>query len=141
MKYIVTLNGKQYEVDVEQGQATTTYLGKAEEPALRQVVSEHQGGQAGTAVQELPSSAAVSSGSATGVTGADGEVVTAPMPGIILDIQCAEGQKVIAGQVLFVLEAMKMENELIAPKDGVVKQLLIRKNEQVETGAVLCMLT
>lgn len=68
---------------------------------------------------------------------AGGETVTAPMPGNILDIKVANGAAVKKGDVLVILEAMKMENEIMAPCDGTVS-VVVTKGASVETGAVLC---
>ncbi|MBR3591585.1 MAG: biotin/lipoyl-binding protein [Clostridia bacterium] len=68
---------------------------------------------------------------------AGGESVNAPMPGNILDIKVANGAAVKKGDVLIILEAMKMENEIVAPCDGTVN-VVVTKGASVETGAVLC---
>ena len=73
------------------------------------------------------------------MTGA-GETVNAPMPGNILKVNVAAGQAVKAGTVLVVLEAMKMENEIMAPKDGTVTQVLVSKGSTVDTGAPLVVI-
>ncbi len=69
---------------------------------------------------------------------AGGEKVNAPMPGTILDVKVAEGQAVKAGDVIMILEAMKMENEILAPCDGKVSGLAVSKGSTVETGTLLC---
>ena len=61
------------------------------------------------------------------------------MPGTILDIKVASGAAVKSGDVLFVLEAMKMENEIVAPCDGTVKQLAVQKGSTVATDALLAV--
>ncbi len=66
-----------------------------------------------------------------------GTPVAAPMPGTILDIRVSAGQSVKAGDVLVILEAMKMENEIKAPSDGTVTSVAVQKGEGVDTGATL----
>ncbi|MBQ2809281.1 MAG: biotin/lipoyl-binding protein [Clostridia bacterium] len=69
---------------------------------------------------------------------AGGESISAPMPGTILKVNVANGQSVKAGDDLFILEAMKMENEIKAPCDGVVSGLSVSVGASVEAGTVLC---
>ncbi len=69
---------------------------------------------------------------------AGGEAVTAPMPGTILSVNVTAGKAVKAGDVLFILEAMKMENEIVAPCDGTVGQVNVSNGQSVDTGASLC---
>lgn len=69
-----------------------------------------------------------------------GEDVKAPMPGAILSVSVKQGDAVKKGQVLLILEAMKMENEILAPRDGVVAALAVQAGQTVETGALLCTL-
>ena len=69
---------------------------------------------------------------------AGGEKVTAPMPGTILDVKVTEGQAVKSGDLLVVLEAMKMENEIFAPCDGTVAGISVSKGASVDSGAVIC---
>ena len=115
MKYKVTLNGRTYEVEVEAGKAMLLDEYEAIVP---------------TAAPAAPAAAAPVAGDA----------VTAPMPGNILKVNVTAGQAVKEGDVLVVLEAMKMENEILAPKACTVKQVLVSKGATVDTGATLVVL-
>lgn len=66
-----------------------------------------------------------------------GTEVTAPMPGTIFKVNVTPGQSVSAGDTLIVLEAMKMENEIVAPADGVVGDVLVNANDRVQSGQLL----
>ena len=70
----------------------------------------------------------------------DGEKITSPMPGTILAVNVTPGQSVRKGDVLMVLEAMKMENEIMCPRDGVVGSVQAAKGAAVESGTLLCVL-
>ncbi len=123
MKYVVTLNGKNYEVEVEETDAVITAITDVAPAAAP---------TAAPAVAAAP--AAAPAASAAGVQ------VTAPMPGNILSVNVTMGQAVKRGDVLFILEAMKMENDIVAPEDGVVKQILAQKGAAVDTDAVLAVI-
>ena len=125
MKYQINLNGRVYEVEVE---ATTAMLLSEYEAVAPAPVAAAAPAEAAAAVPAAPAAPAV--------TGA-GEAVNAPMPGNILKVNVNVGDKVKAGTVLVVLEAMKMENEIMAPKDGTVTQVLVSKGSTVDTGAPL----
>ncbi|MBQ4562844.1 MAG: biotin/lipoyl-binding protein [Lachnospiraceae bacterium] len=72
---------------------------------------------------------------------ANGEKISAPMPGTILSVNVSNGSVVKKGDVLMVLEAMKMENEIMAPCDGTVSAVSVSKGASVESGALLCVLS
>ena len=129
MKYKVTLNGRTYEVEVEAGKAML--LDEYEAIAPAPVAAAPAAAPVAAAPAAAPAAPAV--------TGA-GEPVTAPMPGNILKVNVKTGDAVKAGTVLCVLEAMKMENEIMAPKDGTVTQVLVQKGSSVDTGAPLVVL-
>ncbi|MBR3364710.1 MAG: biotin/lipoyl-binding protein [Solobacterium sp.] len=118
MKYIIALNGKKYEVEVEKGQATAVYAGPAE-PVTTQAPT--------AAPQAAAAPAAAPAPAAEGL----GDPVKAPMPGTILDVRVSVGQTVKEGDILFILEAMKMENEVLAPKAGTVTSVLVAKGASV----------
>lgn len=128
MKYKVTLNNRVYEVEVEQGEAMLVNEYELAAPAA-----------APAAPAAAPVAAAPAAAPAAGALAA-GEVVTSPMPGNILKINVAQGQHVSEGDVLIVLEAMKMENEISATKSGTVAQINVTKGAVVETGTPLVVI-
>ena len=132
MKYKVTLNGRTYEVEVEAGKAMCVAEYEAYAPAAAPV--------AAAPVAAAPVAAPAAAPAAAGVTVSGGESVNAPMPGNILKVNVSVGQTVKAGQVLVVLEAMKMENEIMAPRAGTVAQVPVTKGSTVDTGATLVVL-
>jgi len=132
MKYKVTLKGRTYEVEVEAGEAILLDEYEAIAPSTPAAAPAAASAAAPAAAAPAPAAAPV-------VTGA-GEPVNAPMPGNILKVNVTNGQAVKAGDVLCVLEAMKMENEIMAPKDGTVTQVLVSKGANVDTGAPLVVI-
>ena len=129
MKYKVTLNNRVYEVEVEQGEAMLVNEYELAAPAAA----------AAPAAPAAPVAAAPAAAPAVGALAA-GEVITSPMPGNILKINITQGQKVNEGDVLIVLEAMKMENEISATKSGTVAQINVTKGAVVETGTPLVVI-
>ncbi len=132
MKYKVTLNNRTYEVEVEAGEAMLIDEYEAYAPAAPAPV-----------VAAAPVAAAAPAAPAAAPAGAAlaaGEVVKSPMPGNILKINVSQGQQVAEGDVLLVLEAMKMENEVVATKSGTVAQIVTAKGAVVETGAPLVVI-
>lgn len=129
MKYKVTLNGKTYEVEVEKGKAILLDEYEALAPA-----------PAAAPVAAAPAAAPAAAAPAAPVNLAAGETVAAPMPGNILRVDVNQGDVVKAGQILVILEAMKMENEIVAPKDGTVAQVVTSKGAVVDTGAPLVII-
>ena len=128
MKYKVTLNNRTYEVEVEAGQAM--------------LVDEYEAYAPAPAAAPAPAPAAPAAAPAAASPAlAAGEVVKSPMPGNILKINVTVGQKVNEGDALLVLEAMKMENEVAAPRSGTVAQIIVSKGADVETGAPLVVIS
>ena len=130
MKYKVTLNGRTYEVEVEAGEAMLLSEYEAIVPTAAPAAAP------APAAEAAPAAAAPA---APAVTGA-GEAVNAPMPGTILKVNVTAGQAVKEGDVLCILEAMKMENEIMAPKSGTITQVVVSKGSKVDTGAALVVI-
>lgn len=142
MIYSVKLNGKQYEVEVEKVVDDFRAMTRAEisgdvvftekaQPA-RTEMHPASSKPVKTETQSAPTPAAETG---TGVC-----TVLCPMPGKVLGVKAAVGQRVCAGDVLVVVEAMKMENEIVAPQDGVVESLPVKEGDSLETDAVLAVL-
>ena len=135
MKYIVTLNGKNYEVEVNETDAVitnvTTAQGAAPAPVAVAAPAPVAAPAAAPAEEAAPAPVAAPS--------ADGQKCVSPMPGTILKVLVSQGQAVKAGDVLFILEAMKMENEITAEFDGTVKQILVTNGTVVNTDDVLAV--
>lgn len=127
MKYVVTLNGKNYEVEVNETDAVVTNVSDA---------------VYAPAPVAAPAPAAVPAPAApvAQTVSAEGTQIVAPMPGSIVNINVSNGQAVKAGDVLIILEAMKMENDITAPCDGVVKQIVTTKGATVNTDDVLLVI-
>lgn len=130
MKYIVTINDKNYEVEVEKGQASIVKTTQAA------VVSVH----AAAPVSTVPAETAAPAVPATQANTVSGESLKAPIPGSILAVNVHPGASVKKGDVLLILEAMKMETEINAPRDGVVSQIMVAKGASVSTGDILLAL-
>ena len=130
MIYNVTINDKVYEVEVEKGKANlirTTAVQAAPAPAAAAPVAAAPAAAPAPAAPAAPA-ASVQAGTTP---------VNAPMPGTILDVKVTVGQAVKEGDLVVVLEAMKMENEIYAPCAGTVAQILTNKGASVDTGAPL----
>ena len=117
-KYNVNVNGTAYEVTVE----------------------EIQGGAAAPVSAPAPAAAPAPAPAPAPAAAGAGEPVNAPMPGTILDVKVTAGQAVKSGDVLMILEAMKMENEIMCPCDGTVASVNTTKGAAVESGTLLCVI-
>lgn len=111
-KYRVTVNGTAYEITLEEL----------------------------TGAAPAPAAAAPAPAPAAAPAPAGGEQVTSPMPGTILDIKVSQGAAVKKGDVLMILEAMKMENEIMCPCDGRIVSINTAKGAAVESGSLLCVI-
>ena len=131
MTYKITLNGRTYEVEVEAGKAMLLNEYEAIVPSAPAAPA--------AAPAEAPAAAPAAPAAAPNVTGA-GEAVPAPMPGTILRVNVQNGQAVKEGDLLCVLEAMKMENDIMAPKSGTITQVVVSKGSSVSTGDALVVI-
>lgn len=109
-KYKVNVNGTSYEIEIE-------------------LMSESEASAAAAAPKAAPAAPAAAG---------EGEKISAPMPGTILDVRVKAGDTVKKGQILMILEAMKMENEIMAGEDGTVTSVAAVKGASVQTGDLLC---
>ena len=112
-RFNITVNGKAYDVAVEEGAATSQ------------------------AAVSAPAAPAPTPAPAPAPSAGEGEKVTAPMPGTILDVKVAVGDSVSKGQVIMILEAMKMENDIVASCDGKITSVLANKGDNVNSGDAL----
>lgn len=120
-KYNVTVNGTAYEVTLEAVDASEVKAAPA---------------QSAQAPSPAPAPAVAPAAPVFGGK----ETITSPMPGNILNVNVTNGAAVKKGDVLMILEAMKMENEIMSPCDGTVLSVNVTKGATVETGAVLCVI-
>ena len=116
--YRITVNGTAYDVAVEE-------LGAGAAPAAAPVATP------AAPAAPAPAAAPAASGSQGGTT------INAPMPGKVLSVKASVGQSVSKGDVVMVLEAMKIENEIVAPADGTIASIDAAEGQSVEAGAVL----
>lgn len=126
MKYRVTLNDKVYEVEVEKGEA---------------ILVDEYDRMAPSAPAAAPAvSAAPAAAPAAAPVNAGASAVKAPLPGVVVAVKAQVGQAVKAGEAVVIIEAMKMENEIVAPCAGTVKQILVSKGSTVDTDEVLAVI-
>ena len=140
MKYNVTLNGKIYEVDVTESDAVVTGVTQVPVAVAAPAVAPVAAPVAAPAVAPAAPAEAPAAAPAVAPVTADGTQVKAPMPGTILSVKKNVGDAVKAGDVIVVLEAMKMENDIVAPCDGTVKSINAPKGSTVNTDDVLAVI-
>lgn len=136
MKYIATLNGKKYEVELEKVEDYKALT--RDEIANPNVVIAAAPVQAAAPVAAAPVQAAAPVAAAPAA--AADSTVTSPLPGTILEVKVQVGDVVKFGQVVVILEAMKMETEVVAAADGTVESVLVKKGDAVDTDATLVVL-
>jgi len=123
MKYKVKLNGKIYEVEVEKGNA--------------ELLSEYDAISAPAAAPVAAPATAAPAPAAAPAPTASGNATPSPLPGMVVAVKKNVGDKVKAGEVVMLIEAMKMENEITATKDGTLVAVLAPKGTQVQVGTAL----
>lgn len=143
MKYVATINGKKYEVEVEKLEAYKSLdrngVAAPAAPVLpASAPVQRPAAPAPVAAAPAPAPAAAPAPAVAAPAGAT--TVEAPMPGKILNIKVSEGQAVKFGEVVVIMEAMKMETEIVAPADGTVSKILVKAGDSVDTGAALVAL-
>ena len=131
-RYKVTVNGTAYDVLVEDMGAAQASYAPVAQPSAPAVAPA---APVAAAPQPAPVPAAAPAPAPAGAS-----VVEAPMPGKILKISVSVGASVSSGDVLLILEAMKMENEISAPAGGTVREIRAREGDSVNTGDVLVVL-
>ena len=118
--YKITVNGNAYDVTVEE---TAGGTGAASASACN--------------AASVPAPAPAAKPAPAAVAGGEGAKVEAPMPGTIIDIKLAAGASVKKGQAIAVLEAMKMENDIVSHADGVITSVVVTKGQSVDTGSLI----
>lgn len=121
-RFQVTVNGNTYEVEVEELQGGQSAPAPVKAPSVAPTAAPAKPAAAPKASSSVPSGATT---------------VTAPMPGTIVDMKVSEGQQVNEGDVVAILEAMKMENEIVAPASGKVASVNVSKGASVESGQTI----
>ena len=121
-KFIVNVNGSSYEVEVEEISGVSAPAAPVQ------------------AAAPAPVAAPVAPAAPKASADAKGNPIEAPMPGTIVDVKVAVGDQVKKGKVILVLEAMKMENEILADRDGVLTALNVAKGSNVKSGDTLCLI-
>lgn len=131
MKYIATLNGKKYEVELERVEDYRALT--------REEITNPNVVIAAAPVQAAPVQAAPVAATPAPVAAGDSSIVS-PLPGTVLEVKVQAGDVVKYGQVVVILEAMKMETEVVASADGTVESVLVKKGDAVDTDATLVVL-
>lgn len=151
MGYKLSVGGKKFDVEIGpivDGLARVSVNGTLYEVAIENATEVTAGippeavaaGGAAAPVKKSPRSAASLLNPAQAAFAAGEDALSAPLPGLILEIRVKVGDVVASGQIIAVMEAMKMENNLIAQKDGVIREIRVQKGSEVSTGDVLMVI-
>lgn len=141
MKYKITLNNKVYEVEVEKGGAILLDEYEAAAPAAQAAPAAAPAPVAAPApAPAAPVAAPAPAPAPAPVAAAEGTQVTSPLPGTVVALKANVGDTVQAGQVIVLIEAMKMENEIVAPVAGKLLQIAVKQGDSVESGALLAVI-
>jgi biotin carboxyl carrier protein len=147
MGYKISIGKKKFEVEVGQiidGRARLTVNGEPFDVVVENF-AEASAGIAPAALAQAPATPARSAVSllkpAHAAFAAGSDALSAPIPGLILEVKVRVGDNVANGQVVAVMEAMKMANNLTAHKDGVVQEIRVQKGSEVSTGDVIMVIT
>lgn len=132
MKYWVSVNGKKYEVGVER-KGDYTPLAKSYESAASFAVP--------AAAAPVAAAPQIRAKEATEKTSAEAGSLNSPFPGKVLEVMVQVGQKVMQGSTVLILEAMKMETELVAPLSGTVREIRVKAGDKVDTGELLLLIS
>lgn len=138
MKYKVSLNGKDYLVEVERGEARI--LDIVDTPIVVATSAPTIATATNITETTTPHTSVTSASTPVTETISDGVHVVSPMPGSVIEVSVEIGDQVQKNQKLCVIEAMKMENEIVAPHAGIVNQIFIETGSKVETSQVLIAL-
>lgn len=143
--YTVTVNGIAYDVAVEETTGRPVREYRAAAPATAPAPAPAVSATAPTApVAPVPAAAPAAADNASAVPatgGSKGRIsIDAPMPGKILSVKASVGQNIKKGEVILILEAMKMENEIVSPEDGVIASIDVTSGDSVESGTLLATL-
>ena len=130
-KYTITVNGTAYEVEVEEMGGAAATAPKAAAPKAAPATGTGRCSTAPKAAAPAPAAKPVAAGSAT---------ISAPMPGKVLEVKVKAGDAVKSGDVLMILEAMKMQNEIMAPADGTISDVRVSAGQTVGTGDVMIVM-
>lgn len=145
MKYIVTMNGNRFEVEVERvspfHQLTREEIASGAAAAPAAPVAAPAAPAPASAPAPAPKPAPAPAPKPAAPAPAGGAQIVCPMPGTVLAVKAAQGAAVKAGQTVFVVEAMKMENEIVAPLDGTLSQVLVKQGDTVDTDQVMATLS